>query len=39
MYAAAMSEHPITPHAVGEVIGTVMEQRGARRSPTSRCSS
>ncbi len=32
-YAAAMSEHPITAHAVGEVIGAVMEQRGGEPGP------
>lgn len=33
MYAAALSEHPITAHAVGEVIGAVMEQRRDRPAP------
>jgi small ligand-binding sensory domain FIST len=32
-YAAALSEHPITAHAVGEVIGAVMEQRGGQTEP------
>jgi small ligand-binding sensory domain FIST len=29
-FAAAMSEHPITAHAVGEVTGTLLEQLGER---------
>jgi small ligand-binding sensory domain FIST len=29
-FAAAMSEHPLTAHAVGEVVGAVLEQMGER---------
>jgi small ligand-binding sensory domain FIST len=29
-FAAAMSEHPITAHAVGEVVGAVLESLGER---------
>ena len=29
-FAAAMSEHPLTAHAVGEVVGSVLEQIGQR---------
>ena len=29
-FAAAMSEHPLTAHAVGEVTGAVLERCGER---------
>ena len=34
-FAAALSEHPLATHAIGEVVGEVLDSRSARRSPTS----